>query len=759
MFWTGLLLFRKEFATSFASTVSPEIRSFVTGYSHLVDAIVRGRSYLLPRGDTHNFGSTSNSVPKREEMKNLAALTLSMLLVSGTAFADTPKDAEPHPGKAAAPAKPKAAKKADKADSAIAAEIEELRQALQSQQQQLELLKEELAKRDRQIDEAREAAAAANSRATEASAKATEAVNTTAEVKSTAVSLNSSVSDLKASNEALKTTVATEQAEAKKAEETGPTTIKYKGINITPVGFIAAETVFRQRATSGDIPTPMSGIPYPGNALSKVTENNFSGRQSRIGVLGDTKVGSAKVSAYYEADFFGAGTTSNNRQTNSYVLRQRQLWGQAAFDSGWQFTGGQMWTLATETRKGIQNRQEVLPMTIDVNYTVGFTYARGYGFRVVKDFGGKFALGVSVEGPQATFGGRGFSSMSAANVTTSQNFFINAPGAGGGLYNAFDATGYTVNKAPDILFKAAADPGWGHYELFGIVSTFRNRIYPCDVVSPQATNASGTVVLNGPALTGTSPGIACVNDTGAQLTSPSAVNAFNDTRTGGGLGAVVRVPLLGKKVDFGVKGLAGDGVGRYGAAQLADLTFRPDGTAALIRTAHGLGTLEFHPSPKLDIYLNYGAEYAWRAGYTGYMTDNITTSQSYSTTACTFGVDPGCPASGFITTATTITTHNTSNTKAGGYGSLSADNSGCSAELVPTGTSAPSGGSKCAGDIRIIQEGTLGFWHKMYQGPKGGVRWGMQYSYITKSGWSGAGGIQPKAVDNMVFTSFRYYLP
>jgi hypothetical protein len=62
-------------------------------------------------------------------------------------------------------------------------------------------------------------------------------------------------------------------------------------------------------------------------------------------------------------------------------------------------------------------------------------------------------------------------------------------------------------------------------------------------------------------------------------------------------------------------------------------------------------------------------------------------------------------------------------------------------------------------------EGTLGFWHKFYQGPKGGFRWGIQYSYVTKSGWSGnngvagALGISPKAVDNMVWTSFRYYIP
>jgi len=225
--------------------------------------------------------------------------------------------------------------------------------------------------------------------------------------------------------------------------------------------------------------------------------------------------------------------------------------------------------------------------------------------------------------------------------------------------------------------------------------------------------------------------------------APSVAGAFNDSRTGGGFGAVMRVPLFSKKLDFGVKGLAGDGVGRYGAAQLADMTFRPDGTAALLRTAHGLGTLEFHPSPKLDIYFNYGGEYAWRAAYTGYSSVNITST-----------LLTGSGANAPVLTATTVTR----STRAGGYGGPTANNSGCANEAVPAGSSAPGSGS-CAGDIRFIQEGTLGFWHKMYQGPKGGVRWGLQYSYITKSGWSGAGGIQPKAVDNMVFTSFRYYLP
>src|SRR5256885_17256721 len=99
-------------------------------------------------------------------------------------------------------------------------------------------------------------------------------------------------------------------------------------------------------------------------------------------------------------------------------------------------------------------------------YTTLFRSA--YGFRVAKDFG-KFALGASIEGPQTTFGGRG----------SNNNFFFNTPGVGGGLNNFVDTTGYTANKAPDFLVKATFDPQWGHYEVVGILSTFRDRVYPC----------------------------------------------------------------------------------------------------------------------------------------------------------------------------------------------------------------------------------------------------------------------------------------
>jgi hypothetical protein len=546
---------------------------------------------------------------------------------------------------------------------AVEAELQQLKELLQAQTQELEAQRAVLKEQQQKMEALEERLRSAQP-ATAAAEASTEAT-------------------------------ATEQAEAKK-DETGPSSIKYKGISITPGGFIAAETVFRNRATSGDINTPFTGIPYPSNALSKVTENNFTARQTRATLLAETNIGGAKVSGYYEADFLGAGTTSNNRQSNSYVFRQRQLWANVTWENGFSVAAGQMWSLVTESKKGIANRQEALPLQIDPQYVVGWAWQRAYSFRVVKDFG-KFAFGAAIEGPQTTVGGRGFPT----------NFFVNAPGSGGGLYNAFDSTGYTVNRAPDFLVKGTLDPGWGHYEVVGILSDFRDRVYPCGV---------GAIGL--PLPTG------CANAT-------SVTGATNDSRVGGGIGATARFPVVAKKVDLVAHFQGGDGIGRYSSAQLADVTARPDGTLAPIRSAAWLGMVELHPNPKFDIYAYGGGEYAARTAYS-------------------FINAMGHPVPV-------------------GYGSALFNDSGCATETAPGGPGAPGAGGTCTGDIHHIVEGTLGFWHKLYNGPKGRVQWGLQYSYLTKYGWSGnnfssttgvAGpSVRPHAVDNMVFTSFRYYLP
>ena len=107
---------------------------------------------------------------------------------------------------------------------------------------------------------------------------------------------------------------------------------------------------------------------------------------------------------YYEADWLGTGISSNNNQSNSYVLRQRVIWAQAETNNHWAFTGGQLWSLATEDKKGISNLSGdiMTPQTIDPNYVTGFVWTRQYGFRVTKT--GKFAaFGIAAENPQLIY--------------------------------------------------------------------------------------------------------------------------------------------------------------------------------------------------------------------------------------------------------------------------------------------------------------------------------------------------------------------
>ena len=123
-----------------------------------------------------------------------------------------------------------------------------------------------------------------------------------------------------------------------------------------------------------------------------------------------------------------------------------------------------------------------------------------------------------------------------------------------------------------------------------------------------------------------------------------------------------------------------------------------------------------------------------------------------------------------------------------GYGYPGLANFGCWSETLPVSAPATNtnlgvptgvGGStgfipgplnSCTGDPRNLIEGTLGFWYRFYNGPKGRVQFGVQYSNFVLNTWRGVGtgtiyGVPvvtngaPHSDNNMVFTSFRYYLP
>jgi hypothetical protein len=566
--------------------------------------------------------------------------------------------------------------------------------ALAAQQQEIQQLRDELHHKDQAVDQAQATAADAASKADAAQAQASQQQATVVELKSDVTDLKTNVNNTALSLQDTQKTVQTEIQ--------SPLAIHYKGITITPGGFAAAEFVRRSRALASDINTPFNSLTMPGASQSSISEFFGSGRQSRLSALAEGKLSMAKLSGYVEADFLSAGVTSNNNESNSYTLRQRQAWGQAAFDNGWAFTGGQMWSLVTETKHGVDNRTEALPMTIDPQYTVGFSWARQYGIRLSKNFGNAVWFAVSAENSQATI----------TTHNNGDNFLVGSQGTSGGLYNAgasASATGtaanlanYSFNPAPDIIAKVVFEPGFGHYEAFGVYDRFRDRIFPCGETSATAS---------------------CGGDTAL---GPNALGAFNASKNGGGIGANARWSFDHKHIDFGLHGLGGSGIGRYGTGGLPDASIHADGTFDLVRSLQGLATLEWH-GPKLDIYLNAGSEYAARAA----------------------DFDPNTK-------------------KYVGYGAPLFSNAGCHTETAPVVGSGffPGSLADCTSDTRALIEGTAGFWYRFYTGPKGRFQFGAQYSYVTRQTWSGVGpsgagfpGATPEGLDSMVFTSFRYYLP
>jgi hypothetical protein len=497
--------------------------------------------------------------------------------------------------------------------------------------------------------------------------------------------------------------------------------IHFKGITITPGGFAEAAFVRRSRALGADLTTPFNSLTLPGASQSQLSEFFGSARQSRPTVYVDGRLGNVELSSYVSGDFLSAADTSSNTQTNSYSFRLRQAWGQAKFDNGWSFLGGQMWSLLTENKQSIAPSDDIgktndsRPMTIDPGYNVGFTFARQYGIRLTTDFSHKVAVAVAVENPQATLTSHGNADnflLGAAGATNSYNDAITGcatnsytpTGATAPVYyvTCTPAATYSFNPSPDIIAKIAFDPGFGHYEVFGLYDRFRDRAFPC---------ADFTIGKTGP----------CPTD--PKVTGPSATGAFNASKNGGGVGANARWNFFDKHIVFGLHGFGGSGVGRYGAAQLSDLSIHANGTPDLIKDYQGLASLEWH-GKKLDVYLYTGAEYASRTS------DYDANTKTYV-----------------------------------GYGSPVFNNSGCYSETTPSiGVTAgfnPGSLSKCTGDTRAVIEGTAGFWYRFYSGPRGRFQFGTQYSYVTRQTWSGVGpgAGTPEGLDSMVFTSFRYYLP
>ena len=599
--------------------------------------------------------------------KKLIVTALTLAALTAGAWAENPpSDGPAAKDAAAAPAPP----------TVTAADVQALKDALAAQQLQIDRLTKQLDRQQAQ-QSAMEAASKSDTRAVPQQQVAEVATGISVQQDIPSPSPNP------------------QDASPNASPMEGPLTIHFRGINITPGGYAEAAFVRRSHALSADLPTPFNSLTMPGASQSQVPEFFGSGRQSKITTFVNGRLKNVELSSYVSADFLSAGVTSTSTSTNSYTLRLRQAWAQAKAANGWSFLGGQAWSLATENGKGISpdddlgRTNDVRPKTIDPSYNVGFVFTRQYGIRLTKTFGDKVAFAVAMENAQGTLTTHG----------NGDNFLLGQAGAS----NSYNSTStYTFNPSPDLIAKVAFDPGFGHYEAFGLYDRFADRVFPCGEVASTTTLCGGS----------TTPG-------------PNALGAHNTSKNGGGIGASARWNIA-HRLTFGVKGFGGSGIGRYAPAGLSDVSINADGTLHLIKNLEGLTTLEWH-AKKLDIYGYGGVEYAQRTS----SFDPIT------------GKEVGYGAPLF--------------NNSGCYSEL--------APTVNTGFT-PTGLSNCTSDTRAVIEGTAGFWYRFYNGPRGRFQFGAQYSYLTRDTWSGVGpsgaghpGVTPEGVDNMVFTSFRYILP
>lgn len=485
----------------------------------------------------------------------------------------------------AAPSDSGAKKKvAPKKKDVCADQIKDLKQAIEQQQAATAQLQEQLRQTQQQLQQTQQQLTQAQSTANAANAKAA-AVET---------STNAQVQKVQADLSDVKGAIsATDAAEKKTAKEVAdlehPNSLAYKGIRITPGGFLELTEYWRSHATLSDQATAFGSIPLEGQVSggynTRLTEFGLTARDSRIVLRADADAGKTKLTGYFEVDFFGAAPTANNNQTTSFNPRMRQAWGRAKFANGWTITGGQMWNLLTLNKKGLDadNATLWIPNIMEAQYSVGYDWGRWAELRVAKQLDKKTAFAVSLVNPAyLNFG----ATAAVSGLAT----------AGNGLFATGNAN-FSTNILPDVMGKLTYDdPKLGHYEVKAIGRMFRDRVV-----------------------------------------STTTVAGHNVTASGYGFGGGAVIPLLPKKIDFIAQGLWGKGISRYQDSGAVDFVVRSDNGGLLpLEGMSFLAGFETHPTPKTELDLVFGDEYYKRDLYVNTSTLALTGYGAYT------AVNSGC---------------------------------------------------------------------------------------------------------------------
>jgi hypothetical protein len=247
-----------------------------------------------------------------------------------------------------------------------------------------------------------------------------------------------------------------------------PPYLRFGSVCITPIGFMDATFVWRDKNAASGIGSNFGGVPYNNVVNGKLSEDRFSIQNSRLGLRVDGDWKGTHFIGYNEFDFLGTSGSNAITVTNGAVVPRIRLYWVDARKGGWEFLAGQSWSMLTPNRVGISPLPGDIfySQVMDVNYMAGLTWSRQPGMRVLYHAGDKVTFGLSAENPDQYIGGSGGGSaivLPAAYTALSGTQLDQAN-------EQFAAPQLT----PDFIAKIAFDPSPRfHAEIGGIVSTFK----------------------------------------------------------------------------------------------------------------------------------------------------------------------------------------------------------------------------------------------------------------------------------------------
>lgn len=367
--------------------------------------------------------------------------------------------------------------------------------------------------------------------------------------------------------------------EMAKPETSSPLGFNIGAATFTPLGFVDATYFFRSSNVGSGIGTNFAGVPYNNAAAGKLSENNFSAQNSRIGMRVDSKYMGWNVLGYLEADFlFNNNANSYQIGSNSAGMRLRNYF--VDVNNGkYEFLGGQDWSMLTPNRKGLSPIPGDIFYTQneDTNYQIGLIWTRAPQLRFILHPSKKLAVGLALENPQQYLGGGNGSAASTLPNALSSIIgqFQYSPGL-----NVANSITNVPNFMPDIQAKLAVDthPTGDHnfhFEVAGVVSGYKDYI-----LGSVATAGSGVVA---------------------------------GSHTAFGYGGEVNMNLaLTKKVTVIENLFFSDGAGRYVFGSSPDLAVRPDGSISPLHTHSTVDGFEFQLNKNTALDLYYGGLYTQR---------------------------------------------------------------------------------------------------------------------------------------------------